>query len=133
MKNVSLNDCVSFHGHLCGGVTMGYIMANYALEQLKATAEDDLYCRMECQNCMVDGVQCVTGCTIGKRNLELFLTGEPAMTLVRKSDGKGVRVTAKFTARKEGLSPKETSDLMMQTDPSKICHAEEATLIIPKK
>ena len=133
MKNVTLNDCVAFHGHLCGGVTMGYIMANFALKQLNATAEDDLYCRMECQNCMVDGVQCVTGCTIGKKNLELCLTGETAMTLVRKSDGKGVRVTAKFKSSKEGFSPKETSDLMMQTDPSEICHAEEASLMIPKK
>ena len=111
---------------------MGYIMANFAMEQLGVTKKDNLYCRMECQNCMVDGVQCVTGCTIGKRNLELSLTGETAMTLVRRSTGKGVRVTAKFLSPREGLSPKEVSDLMMQTDPAEICHAEEASLVIPE-
>ena len=44
-----------------------------------------------------------------------------------------LQISKKFKSSKEGLSPKETSDLMMQTDPSEICHAEEASLLIPKK
>ena len=73
--------CVDFHGHTCGGVSLGFVLANFALDKLNAKRGDDLYARMECHNCLVDAVQCVTGCTLGKRNLEIVPGGNAALTL----------------------------------------------------
>ena len=96
MDYPSIDDCVRFHGHLCGGVTLGYVMAKFAMEQISAGKEDALYCICEFQNCMTDAVQMVTGCTAGKGNLAVRPIGKRALTLIRKDTGKGVRVTAEF-------------------------------------
>lgn len=35
MKNATWNDCVAFHGHSCGGLTIGWKAALYAIELLE--------------------------------------------------------------------------------------------------
>ena len=46
MKN--WNDCVAFHGHECGGLTIGYKASLYAIELLKLEFSDDeqVVCRV---------------------------------------------------------------------------------------
>ena len=34
MKNATWADCAAFHGHECGGLTIGYKAALYAIELL---------------------------------------------------------------------------------------------------
>ena len=40
MKNATWNDCVAFHGHSCGGLTIGWKAALYAIELLELKFSD---------------------------------------------------------------------------------------------
>ena len=129
---ITIQDCIDFHGHVCGGISLGFVLANFAMQQLGAVRGDDLYARMECQNCLVDAVQCVTGCTTGKRNLELIPGGPMALTLVRRETGKGVRAVISVTMP-EGLSKAEAKDYILALEPASVCTAEEAFIEITPK
>lgn len=129
---ITIQDCIDFHGHVCGGVSLGYVLANFAMQQLGAVRGDDLYARMECQNCLVDAVQCVTGCTTGKKNLEVLSGGPMALTLVRRETGKGIRAVISVTMP-EGLSKAEARDHILALDPASVCTFEEAHIELPAK
>ena len=128
----TIEECVKFHGHMCGGVSMGYVMSRFAMEQIGAKPGDDLYCVAEFQNCMTDAVQCVTGCTAGKGNLVVKNYGKRAMTLVKSDTGEGVRVRADVTFP-EGLSKEESAKWLLGLDPATICKAVPVKLEVPKK
>lgn len=132
MDPVTMDDCIRFHGHLCGGVALGYVMSRFAMEQIGAAPGEALYCRVEFQNCMTDAVQCVTGCTTGKGNLAIHPIGKRAMTLVRRDTGRGVRVTAAFSAP-PGATPEESAALILAADAATLCRATEATLEVPPR
>ena len=34
MEKITLQDCIDFHGDYCGGVVIGWIMGNFAMEKL---------------------------------------------------------------------------------------------------
>lgn len=128
----TVDECVKFHGHLCGGITTGYVMARYAMEKLGAKPGDPLYCIAEFQNCMTDAVQMVTGCTAGKGNLVVKNYGKRAMTLVSKITGEGYRVTAAFDFPKD-MPKHESAMLIMNVDPETICKAVPVKVEIPEK
>lgn len=128
----SIEQCVDFHGHICGGVAMGYAMASFAMKQLNADRNEDLYCVIQFRNCMTDAVQYVTGCTAGKGNLEIRPIGKRAMTLVRRASGKGVRVTADFPFP-EGVSKEEGARLILAAAPDTFCKAEEVCIEVPQR
>ena len=62
---------VLFHGHECGGLTIGYKAALYAIELLGIEFSDDeeVICIAENDACGVDAIQALLGCSIGKGNL----------------------------------------------------------------
>ncbi len=62
--------CISFHGHTCMGVTIGYLAAQLALEQLKTirSIDEELVAIVETDACCCDAIQVLTGCTFGKGN-----------------------------------------------------------------
>ena len=61
---------VMFHGHECGGLTIGYKAALYAIELLGIEFSDDeeVICIAENDACGVDAIQALLGCSIGKGN-----------------------------------------------------------------
>ena len=69
-------DCVAFHGHECGGLTIGYKASMYAIEllNLEFSADEQVVCVAENDACGIDGIQVMLGCSIGKGNL-LFHMG----------------------------------------------------------
>ena len=85
---------VDFHGHLCPGLTIGYRAAVIAMERLGATrgSDEELVGIVETDACGIDAFQCLTGCTLGKGNLIFRDHGKQVFTLVRRADGRGVRV-----------------------------------------
>ncbi|MDT8420171.1 MAG: FmdE family protein [Desulfuromonadales bacterium] len=85
---------VSFHGHSCPGLAIGYRMARAALDALRALrAEDEeLVAITENDACGVDALQCLTGCTFGKGNLLFRDYGKQAYTLYSRASRSGVRV-----------------------------------------
>ena len=128
-KYTSYEDCIKFHGHLCGGITMGYILSVFAMQQLEALPNENLFCRVEFHSCMTDAVQCVTGCTIGKKNLEIKPADTKAMYLVRRATGEGVKVKMNFKAP-EGMTKQEMPQYLMTLNPADICTVKKVKLEI---
>lgn len=60
--------CVQFHGHACGGLTIGYKAACYAAEllELSFSGDEQVVCIAENDACGVDAIQALLGCSIGK-------------------------------------------------------------------
>ena len=68
--------CAAFHGHECGGLTIGYKAALYAIKLLELDAEkagkgcfstdEELVCLCENDACGVDAIPVLLGCSIGK-------------------------------------------------------------------
>ncbi|PLX91014.1 MAG: formylmethanofuran dehydrogenase [Desulfuromonas sp.] len=85
---------VSFHGHSCPGLAIGYRMSRAALEALQSLrAEDEeLVAITENDACGVDALQCLTGCTFGKGNLLFRDYGKQAYILYSRASRSGVRV-----------------------------------------
>ncbi|MDR1864576.1 MAG: formylmethanofuran dehydrogenase subunit E family protein [Bacteroidales bacterium] len=84
------------HGHLCPGLAMGVMAAAYAMRQFPAGTQ--LRATLETCNCPADGVQFVTGCTLGNKSLTVSDVGQTAFTLTG-SDGKSIRLCARQDAR----------------------------------
>ena len=55
--------CAAFHGHVCGGLTIGYKAALYAMELLDLTFSSDEQVVCVCENdaCGVDAIQVMLG------------------------------------------------------------------------
>ena len=74
----------------------GVRAAQIALRELGGRATDEeLVAIVECDNCSVDAIQVLTGCTFGKGNLLFRDYGKTAYTFIRRSDGKAIRVASK--------------------------------------
>ena len=80
--------CAKFHGHVCGGLTIGYKAALYAMELLELgfSEDEEVVCISENDACGVDAIQVVLGCSIGKGNL-LFHMREVRPTGVKRTSG----------------------------------------------
>lgn len=91
--------CVAFHGHACGGLTIGYKAALYAMELLGLTrAEDEaVVCITENDACGVDAIQVILGCTVGKGNLLFHLRGKQAFSFYERNSGRSVRLVLRPT------------------------------------
>ena len=91
-------DTVNFHGHVCPGIVAGFRASVLALTMLKrppgslgethvAVCENDV--------CGVDGVQFVTGCTLGNDGLIIANKGKFAFSWVEKKTGRGLHILLK--------------------------------------
>ncbi len=95
---VLLKRAKQFHGHICPFVSLGVKMSVIAMEKLGvkpdsiASVGEDILAIVEANNCMTDGVQIATGCTLGNNSLIYLDMGKNAVTVVRRGDWKGVRV-----------------------------------------
>lgn len=89
---------IEFHGHICPGLAIGFQAAQIALEHLKEerAADEELVAVVENDACGVDGVQVVTGCTVGKGNLVFRDIGKQAFNFVLRRSGSGLRVALKY-------------------------------------
>ena len=86
--------CASFHGHTCMGLTLGYLAAKLAMQQLeeRRALDEELVCITETDACCCDAIQVLTGCTFGKGNLIYHDIGKMAFTFASRSSGIGVRL-----------------------------------------
>ena len=102
------NRCAAFHGHVCGGLTIGYKASLLAMELLEMTFSKDeqIVCIAENDTCSVDAIQVMLGCSIGKGNLLFHMTGKQAFTFFNRLNGKSVRLLLK--ERPEGLSREDS-------------------------
>ncbi len=89
--------CVAFHGHECGGLTIGYKAALLAIQELgiSFSADEEIVCICENDACGVDAIQVILSCTIGKGNLLFHMTGKSAYNFYDRKSGKSVRLLLK--------------------------------------
>jgi formylmethanofuran dehydrogenase subunit E len=90
------------HGHLCGGMPLGFRAGVAALEALGVERELNMTKLAfvetgsgHAAGCFADGVQMATGCTFGKGLIERTQYGKWALTVVDRATGKAVRVTVR--------------------------------------
>ena len=92
----SFADAVAFHGHSCGGLAMGYKMAEYVTEllDLSFSEDEEVVCITETDSCTVDAIQVLLGCTAGKGNLFVNKWGKTAFSFYNRKTGTSVRLVA---------------------------------------
>ncbi|MCE5258624.1 MAG: tRNA (N6-threonylcarbamoyladenosine(37)-N6)-methyltransferase TrmO [Chloroflexi bacterium] len=87
-------DTVAFHGHLCPGLAWGMRISEAALAVLGARdVDEELIAVVETDNCAVDAIQFLMGCTFGKGNLRYLDRGQNIFTFARRADGRAVRIS----------------------------------------
>ncbi|WP_027356723.1 FmdE family protein [Desulfofundulus thermocisternus] len=87
---------VSFHGHPCCLLAIGYRATKVALEKLNAHLPGyNLVTVVENRTCAADAVQVMSGCTFGKRNFVYRDNGKYVFTFARMGERQALRVSLK--------------------------------------
>ena len=126
------NDCVVFHGHECGGLTIGYKASLYAIQllNLEFSADEQVVCISENDACGVDAVQVMLGCSIGKGNLLFHMRGKQAFSFYNRKTGRSVRLVLR--PRPEGMTKAESFAYYQSCEPKDMFDVKEATLCLPE-
>lgn len=97
MESDDFKRCEAFHGHVCGGLAIGYVAARAGLDWLreKRALDEELVAIVENDACCVDAIQVLTGCTFGKGNLIYRDYGKMGFTFFNRRTGQGVRLAMK--------------------------------------
>ena len=127
------NDCVAFHGHECGGLTIGYQASLYAIEllQLEFSADEQVVCIAENDACGIDGIQVMLGCSIGKGNLLFHMRGKQAFSFYNRKTGKSVRLVLK--PKPAGMTREESFTYYQACKPEEMFEVKETTIQLPEK
>ena len=125
-------DCAAFHGHECGGLTIGYKASLYAIDLLKLEFSEDeqVVCIAENDACGIDAVQVMLGCSVGKGNLLFHLRGKQAFSFYNRKTGKAVRLVLK---PKAGLTRAESFAYYQACAPEEMFEVKEAVIQLPEK
>ena len=126
------NDCVAFHGHECGGLTIGYKASLYAAQllELEFSEDEQVVCISENDACGVDAVQVMLGCSIGKGNLLFHMRGKQAFSFYNRKTGKSVRLVLK--PRPEGMTKAESFAYYQGCRPEEMFLVKETTIRLPE-
>jgi formylmethanofuran dehydrogenase subunit E len=108
MKIPAFEEAAKFHGHVCPGLTIGYIAAKAAIEKLDAERDidEELVTIAENDACGVDAVQVLTGCTTGKGNLIFRDYGKQVFTFICRDSHKAVRVALRADFNIDAIDPR---------------------------
>ena len=130
MKN--WQDCVDFHGHECGGLTIGYKASLYAIQLLglEFSEDEQVVCISENDACGVDAISVMLGCSIGKGNLLFRIRGKSAYNFYNRKTGKSVRLVLK---PKPGMTKEESFAYYQGCRPEEMFDVKETTVPLPEK
>lgn len=89
MDKSALEHAKTFHGHLGPFAVLGRMMGECAVRLLGGKRHFGIRTVVRCPDrpppsCIVDGLQLSTGCTMGKRNIELIPDSEIVVTVIRE-------------------------------------------------
>lgn len=96
-----------FHGSICAGIILGVRMAclgcrMIGLENPKAPLNrKKIMAWVEIERCATDGIQSVTGCSLGRRTLKVIDYGVMAATFFNLESKKAVRVSVNPGSRQK--------------------------------
>jgi formylmethanofuran dehydrogenase subunit E len=109
-----LRQAEGLHGHRCPFLALGVKAGQYAMMQLQHHDHDhghghghshgfeEVVAVVEGCNCFIDGIQVVTGCTLGNNGLMVKDLGKAAVTVARRHDSRAVRLAVRADFR-EGM------------------------------
>ena len=126
-------DCVAFHGHECGGLTIGYKASLYAIEllELEFSNDEQVVCIAENDACGIDGIQVMLGCSIGKGNLLFHMRGKQAFSFYNRKNGKSVRLVLK--PKPVGMTREESFSYYQRCKPEEMFDVRQTTIRLPEK
>jgi len=139
-----------FHGHKCPAMPNGLRVGAAALNKLgvSRTGDSNIHVILElgdnhCATCFADGIQVITGCTLGKGNIEKSYKGKWGITLIDKATNRAVRVTPRAEAmmankktefftkyRMLGVAPTKVPDEAVQPLVEMVMAAPEEKMMI---
>ena len=125
-------DCVAFHGHECGGLTIGYKAALYAIDLLELEFSDDeqVVCIAENDACGLDAIQVMLGCSIGKGNLLFHMRGKSAYSFYNRKTGRSVRLVLK---PRPSMTKEESFAYYQACAPEDMFEVKQTTIAVPEK
>lgn len=128
-----LQPLITFHGHFCPGMLIGWRAAKLAMKLLETSRDKDeeMVAITENDACGVDAIQFILGCTFGKGNLHFRDYGKQAFTIFRRSDGKGVRLV--LTSPDRELTREESAKRMLEESDESLFSVQEPQEPIPEK
>ncbi len=125
----------AFHGHICGGLTIGFKASLYAAELLGLSftqgQDEEVVCIAETDACGVDAIQSLLGCSVGKGNLLFHLTGKQAFSFYVREDGRSVRLLLRPTPA--GMSKEESFHYLQDHKPEELFDAMPTRLPLPER
>lgn len=130
--------CAEFHGHECGGLTIGYKAALYVMEAMGLKrGEDgcvdpgeDLACVAENTSCSVDGIRVGLNCTENGGTLSFHMTGEQAFTIFNRRTREAMRIVLK--ARPEGITREQSFAYYQSMDPGEMFDCQPVDIKLPE-
>ncbi len=125
--------CVAFHGHACGGLTIGYKAALLAIQEMGITfsKDEEIVCVSENDACGVDAIQVILSCTAGKGNLLFHITGKSAYSFYDRKSGKSLRLLLKPAP--EGMTKADSFAYFQSKEPAELFTVMPARLPLPEK
>lgn len=134
--------CTEFHGHECGGLTIGYKAALYAIELLGLekdskekrfciAADEELVCIAENDACGIDAIQVILGCSVGKGNLLFRLTGKQAFSFYSRKTGRSFRLVLK--PGKKNMTREEAFVYYQGLQPEEMFEVKKTKIPLPEK
>lgn len=158
MTSEEIQGVIRFHGHWCPGLAIGIRAAQWALQELGRSPDEEIVAVVETDMCGVDAIQYLTGCTFGKGNLIHKDYGKNAFTFYRRRDGKALRLVTRPRSlgelgdqlarlnskmQKQGLTPEEkqrweaarehASRQIMEAEPEELFEIKTPTAPHPPK
>lgn len=127
--------CVTFHGHECPGLAIGYKASEAAMEKLKVSfsKDEEVVCVTENDACGVDAIQVITGCSIGKGNLLYRDTGKQAYTFFRRDTGQRVRMVLKAEWSRKEMDRREKQELILNSPIEELFDFKEPSFELPER
>ncbi len=115
-------DLIKFHGHFCGGLSLGMRAVALAKDLLNFQ-NDDLMVIAETDMCGLDAIQFLCSCTYGKGNLIHKDYGKNAFTFYDHQQKKAVRLILKprvFEAIQEAKAKESEFKALIEEDEKNI-------------
>ncbi len=103
---ILLDESAKYHHHLCPRQILGVRIGMYASELfgLKLPQSDKrLFCFIETDGCLIDGVAVATGCAVGRRTMYVMDYGKTAATFVDTETQSAFRITPTLASRQRAL------------------------------
>ena len=123
-----LKTALLLHGHECPEMVLGLRAGAAAMNWLGVarSMEDQLLALVQFPEapCFADGVQAITGCTVGKGNIRVLGRGPLSLTLIEQVTRRAVRVAPRGDTAPSRL-PQEAAEAFLR----RLLHAPEKQIL----